>query len=42
MKALVLREHGGMDRMRIETDFPDPEIGSGADREALGKVVVRP
>ncbi|MFI4980498.1 MAG: zinc-binding alcohol dehydrogenase family protein [Nevskiales bacterium] len=29
MKALVLREHGGMDKLRLETDFPDPQIGAG-------------
>jgi len=29
MKAMVLREHGGMDRLVLETDFPDPKIGDG-------------
>ena len=29
MKALVLREHGGNDALRIETDFPDPAPGDG-------------
>jgi alcohol dehydrogenase len=29
MKAMVLREHGGMDRLVLETDFPDPAIGDG-------------
>ena len=29
MKAMVLREHGGMDRLMLETDFPDPTIGAG-------------
>ena len=29
MKALVLREHGGNDALRIETDFPDPTPGEG-------------
>ena len=24
MRAMVVREHGGLDRMRLETDFPDP------------------
>jgi alcohol dehydrogenase len=27
MKALVLREHGGADRLRLEHDFPDPSPG---------------
>jgi alcohol dehydrogenase len=26
---MVLREHGGMDRLTLETDFPDPTIGAG-------------
>jgi alcohol dehydrogenase len=26
---LVLREHGGADKLRLETDFPDPQIGEG-------------
>ncbi len=29
MRALVLREHGGMDKLRLETDFPDPTPGDG-------------
>jgi alcohol dehydrogenase len=29
MKALVLREHGGLDKLKIETDFPDPTPGEG-------------
>jgi alcohol dehydrogenase len=29
MKALVLREHGGMDKMQLEMDFPDPVAGEG-------------
>jgi alcohol dehydrogenase len=29
MKALVLREHGGMDKMRLEMDFPDPVAREG-------------
>lgn len=29
MKALVLREHGGNDALRLETDFPDPTPGEG-------------
>jgi alcohol dehydrogenase len=29
MKALVLREHGGMEKLRLETDFPDPVPGEG-------------
>lgn len=29
MKAVVLREHGGNDAMRYETDFPDPVPGDG-------------
>ena len=29
MKALVLREHGGLENLRIETDFPDPVAGPG-------------
>ena len=30
MRAMVLREHGGMDRLTLETDFPDPTIGARA------------
>jgi alcohol dehydrogenase len=29
MKALVLREHGGIEKLRLETDFPDPVAGPG-------------
>ena len=29
MKALVLREHGGLEKLRIETDFIDPVAGEG-------------
>ncbi len=29
MRALVLREHGGNDMLRLETDFPDPTPGEG-------------
>ncbi len=29
MKAAVLREHGGLDRIAIERDFPDPVAGEG-------------
>ncbi len=29
MKALVLREHGGLDKLKVETDFPDPVAGEG-------------
>jgi NADPH:quinone reductase-like Zn-dependent oxidoreductase len=29
MKALVLREHGGLDKLVLETDFPDPTPGAG-------------
>ena len=29
MKALVLREHGGNEALRVETDFPDPAPGEG-------------
>jgi alcohol dehydrogenase len=29
MKAMVLREHGAMDKLRLETDFPDPKAGDG-------------
>lgn len=28
MKALVLREHGGAEQLRVETDFPDPVAGA--------------
>lgn len=27
MKAIVLREHGGSDKLRLETEFPDPIAG---------------
>jgi hypothetical protein len=26
---MVLREHGTLDKLRFETDFPDPEAGEG-------------
>lgn len=29
MKALVLREHGGNDKLALEADFPDPSPGEG-------------
>jgi NADPH:quinone reductase-like Zn-dependent oxidoreductase len=29
MKALVLREHGGLDKLILEPDFPDPTPGEG-------------
>ena len=29
MKALVLREHGGMEKLALEADFPDPIAGPG-------------
>jgi alcohol dehydrogenase len=29
LKALVLREHGGVENLRLETDFPDPVPGAG-------------
>ena len=29
MKALVLREHGGNEKLSLETDFPDPTPGDG-------------
>jgi alcohol dehydrogenase len=29
MKAAVVREHGGLDRVNFETDFPDPRPGEG-------------
>lgn len=29
MKALVLREHGGLEQLKLETDFPDPVAGPG-------------
>ena len=29
MKAMVLREHGGSEKMRLEADFPDPVAGEG-------------
>ncbi|WP_020200861.1 zinc-binding dehydrogenase [Cupriavidus sp. WS] len=29
MKAIVLREHGGNDKLRLETEFPDPVAGPG-------------
>jgi len=29
MRAMVIHEHGGLDRMRLETAFPDPVAGEG-------------
>ena len=29
MKAVVLREHGDLDKLRYETDFPDPAVTEG-------------
>lgn len=29
MKAMVLREHGGLEKLGLETDFPDPKAGPG-------------
>lgn len=29
MKAMVLREHGGLENVRLESDFPDPVAGEG-------------
>lgn len=29
MRAMILREHGGLDQMTYVTDFPDPEVGVG-------------
>jgi alcohol dehydrogenase len=29
MKAMVVREHGGLERMQYETSFPDPAVGEG-------------
>ncbi|QHN02600.1 zinc-binding dehydrogenase [Granulicella sp. WH15] len=29
MKAMVLREHGGPEKLLLETDFPDPKAGAG-------------
>jgi alcohol dehydrogenase len=29
MRAVVLREHGGLEKLKFETSFPDPEIGAG-------------
>jgi alcohol dehydrogenase len=29
MKAMVLREHGGLENVRLESDFPDPVAGDG-------------
>jgi len=34
MKAVVLREHGGLDKLQYVTDFPDPVV-------AVGHVVIR-
>jgi alcohol dehydrogenase len=29
MKAMVVREHGGLEKLRLEPDFPDPRPGEG-------------
>lgn len=29
MKAVVVREHGGLDALKLETDFPVPELSDG-------------
>src|SRR3974390_156413 len=29
MKAMVVREHGGLEKLRLELDFPDPKPGEG-------------
>jgi alcohol dehydrogenase len=29
MKAIVVREHGGMEKLKLEPDFPDPKPGEG-------------
>lgn len=29
MRAVVLREHGGIEKLKYEASFPDPEIGEG-------------
>jgi len=29
MKAVILREHGGLDRLQYVTDFPDPVVADG-------------
>jgi alcohol dehydrogenase len=29
MKAVVMRQHGGLDTLKFETDFPDPKAGEG-------------
>jgi alcohol dehydrogenase len=29
MKAMVLREHGGPEKLKLEPDFPDPKAGPG-------------
>ena len=29
MKAMVVREHGGLEKLKLELDFPDPEPGEG-------------
>ena len=29
MRAVCLREHGGIDALNLETDFPDPVVGEG-------------
>jgi alcohol dehydrogenase len=29
MRAMVVREHGGLEKLRLESDFPDPRPGEG-------------
>jgi alcohol dehydrogenase len=29
MKAMVVREHGGLEKLKLEPDFPDPKPGEG-------------
>lgn len=29
MRAIVLREHGGLDKLRFDENFPDPAVGPG-------------
>jgi alcohol dehydrogenase len=35
MRAAVVREHGGLDRILLEDDFPDPEVEPGWVRVAV-------
>ena len=35
MRAMVLTEHGGMDKLVYQADYPDPKAGPGqADRKS--------